>query len=262
MPMGDSRTSARDQVGPGLPALPPGIEWRVSEGFQPYEPTVAAMEARVAKIRAGTAPELIWLLEHPPLYTAGTSTQGEDLASAQGLPVFRTGRGGQLTYHGPGQRVVYVLLDLDRWGRDIRRHVERLEHWMTTALRFFEIEAQTRRERVGLWVDRRHDKGPGREDKIAAIGVRVRRWVTYHGMALNVEPDLAHFDGIVPCGIDDHRFGVTSMVDLGHTVSMAEVDNAIRSAFPTAFFRSGCTLPDGRHDRTGSDRPSDREPAA
>lgn len=203
------------------------VEWRISASPEPYEAAVAAMEARVAAIREGSAPEQVWLLEHPPLYTAGTSADLADLRAPGRFPVHTTGRGGQMTYHGPGQRVAYVMLDLDRRGRDIRRHVDRLEAWVMAALGEFGIEAGPRPGRVGLWVDRR-DKGPGHEDKIAAIGVRVRRWVTYHGIALNVEPDLGHFEGIVPCGIDDPRYGVTSMVDLGHPVTLDEVDMALR----------------------------------
>jgi lipoyl(octanoyl) transferase len=210
-------------------------EWRVSAAPVGYAEAVAAMEQRVGAIRAGTAPELVWLLEHPPLYTAGTSADPGDLRAAGGLPVHRTGRGGQFTYHGPGQRVAYVLLDLDRRGRDLRAHVAGLEAWITLTLARFGVEGLTRPDRVGIWVDRRADKGPGHEDKIAAIGVRVRRWVTYHGVALNVDPDLRHFDGIVPCGIDDPRYGVTSLHDLGHQITMDAVDSALREVFPRAF---------------------------
>ena len=209
-------------------------EWRLSPAPVPYEAAVAEMEARVAAIRQGSAPELIWLLEHPPLYTAGTSADLADLRAPGRFPVHQTGRGGQFTYHGPGQRVAYVLLDLDRRGRDLRAHVDGLEAWMTLTLARLGVEAATRDGRVGLWVDR-PDKGAGHEDKIAAIGVRVRRWVTYHGVALNVAPDLGHFDGIVPCGIDDPKLGVTSLADLGRPSTMAEVDAVLRETFPLAF---------------------------
>ena len=210
-------------------------EWRVAADPVGYDDAVAEMEDRVAAIRAGAAPELVWLLEHPPLYTAGTSADLADLRTPGALPVHRTGRGGQLTYHGPGQRVAYVLLDLERRGRDLRAHVAGLEAWMTLTLARFGVDGLARAGRVGIWVERGGDKGPGHEDKIAAIGVRVRRWVTYHGVALNVAPDLAHFDGIVPCGIDDPKLGVTSLHDLGRAVAMADVDAALREAFALAF---------------------------
>ncbi len=209
-------------------------EWRVAERVVPYPEAVAAMEARVAAIRAGQAPELVWLLEHPPLYTAGTSARAADLLDAGGFPVYRTGRGGQFTYHGPGQRVAYVMLDLRRRGPDLRRSVRDLEDWVIRALARFNVVGERRDGRVGIWVERARHGGPaGREDKIAAIGVRVRQWVTYHGIALNVEPDLSHFSGIVPCGIADH--GVTSLVDLGLPVTMADADVALRQAFEEIF---------------------------
>ena len=189
------------------------------------------MEARVAAIRADTAPELVWLLEHPPLYTAGTSADPADLLTADRFPVYTAGRGGQYTYHGPGQRVGYVMLDLIPRGKDVRCHVHLLEDWLIRTLDAFGVRAERRPGRVGLWVPR----GGGREDKIAAIGVRVRRWVTFHGVALNVDPDLEHFSGIVPCGIRAH--GVTSLWDLGHAVSMAEVDMALRESFEAVFGR-------------------------
>jgi len=206
-----------------------GLEWRIDDRPVDYLAAVAAMEARVAAIRAGTAPELIWLLEHPPLYTAGTSAKDSDLLEPERFPVYRSGRGGQFTYHGPGQRVAYVMLDLKRRGSDVRRFVRDLEHWLIATLARFNVSGERREGRVGIWVDR----GAGREDKIAAIGVRVRRWVSYHGVALNVEPDLSHFDGIVPCGIQGH--GVTSLVDLGLPVAMADADMALRAAFEEVF---------------------------
>ncbi len=224
-----------------------GVEWRISDGLVPYEEAVAEMEARIAAIRAGTAPELVWLLEHPPLYTAGTSARAEDLLDPARLPVHRTGRGGQYTYHGPGQRIAYVMLDLERWGRDVRCHVWRLEEWVIATLARFNVKGERRDGRVGVWI-----AGPdGREDKIAAIGVRVRRWVTYHGLALNVDPDLDHYRGIVPCGIDPAAsgHGVTSLARLGITASMAEVDIALRACFDKAF---GEVL--GYPARAGTDR--------
>jgi lipoyl(octanoyl) transferase len=208
-------------------------EWRVSRGHVPYPAAVAAMEARVAAIRAGAAPELVWLVEHPPLYTAGTGARDGDLLEPAALPVFRTGRGGQFTYHGPGQRVVYLMLDLRRRAPDVRAYVEALERWLVTALAAFNVTAAARpAPRIGVWVSR-PEKGNGAEDKIAAIGVRVRGWVTYHGISLNVEPDLGHYDGIVPCGIRDG--GVTSLVDLGRPVTMADADAALLAAFPAVF---------------------------
>ncbi|MFN5618190.1 MAG: lipoyl(octanoyl) transferase LipB [Brevundimonas sp.] len=207
------------------------VEWRVSPGLTPYDDAVAAMEARVAAVAAGEAEELVWLLEHPPLYTAGISARDEDLLDRR-FPVHATGRGGQFTYHGPGQRVAYVMLDLDKRGRDVRGFVRGLERWLISALGTFGVPADVREGRVGVWVER---KGPGwsREDKIAAIGVKVRRWVSFHGVSLNVEPDLTHFDGIVPCGIREH--GVTSLVDLGVPATMDEADAALKSAFQEVF---------------------------
>jgi lipoyl(octanoyl) transferase len=207
------------------------IGWAVSAGRTPYAGAVAAMEARVAAIVAGEAGELVWLVEHDPLYTGGVSAKAEDLLSPT-LPVHRTGRGGQFTYHGPGQRVAYVMLDLRERGRDVGRFVHDLERWIVTALARFNVEGQVRPGRVGVWVER---KGPGfvREDKIAAIGVKIRRWVSFHGISLNVEPDLSHYAGIVPCGIRDA--GVTSLVDLGHPVAMDGADYALRSSFELVF---------------------------
>ena len=212
-------------------------EWRIFEGLQPYAATLAAMEARVAAISAGRVPEAIWLLEHPPLYTAGTSARPADLIDSQRFPVHVAGRGGQYTYHGPGQRVVYVMLDLNRHGRDIRHFVDALEDWVIAALAAFNVTGLRRPGRVGVWVER-PDKpalpdGTMRDDKIAAIGVKLRRWVSFHGLAINVEPELAHYAGILPCGIRGH--GVTSLVDLGLPVGMADLDLALARRFPAAF---------------------------
>ncbi|MEN5083412.1 lipoyl(octanoyl) transferase LipB [Bosea sp. TWI1241] len=208
------------------------VEWAISDAPVGYEAAVAEMEARAALIADGQAAERVWLLEHPPLYTAGTSARAEDLLTPERFPVHRTGRGGQFTYHGPGQRVVYVMLDLRRRQPDLRRFVAALESWLIGTLEAFGVRGERREDRVGVWV-RRPEKGPEREDKIAAIGIRVRRWVSFHGIALNVEPELAHFDGIVPCGVSEH--GVTSLVDLGHPVSMVEVDLALQERFEAVF---------------------------
>jgi lipoyl(octanoyl) transferase len=207
----------------------PAVEWRISAGLVDYPAAVAAMEARAAAIRAGQAPELCWLLEHPPLYTAGTSAREQDLLTPDRLPVYRTGRGGQHTYHGPGQRVAYVMLDLQRRGPDLRAYIWRLEEWLIRTLACFGVPGLRRSGRVGVWVV----KPGGAEAKIAALGVRVRHWVTYHGVALNLDPDLAHFRGIVPCGISG--FGVTSLADLGLTTSMAELDAALQATFEQVF---------------------------
>ncbi|WP_183255839.1 lipoyl(octanoyl) transferase LipB [Brevundimonas basaltis] len=208
------------------------VEWAVSPGLVDYPLAVEAMEARAAAIATGEAGELVWLLEHPPLYTAGVSSRDDDLLDAGRFPVHRTGRGGQFTYHGPGQRVAYVMLDLNRRGRDVRAFVRGLEQWIIGALGEFGVPADVREGRVGVWVER---KGPGwsREDKVAAIGVKVRKWVSFHGVSLNVEPDLGHFTGIVPCGIDEH--GVTSLVDLGVPATMDEADEALRASFHRVF---------------------------
>jgi lipoyl(octanoyl) transferase len=208
------------------------VEWAISDAPVGYEAAVAEMEARAALIADGQAAERVWLLEHPPLYTAGTSARAEDLLTPERFPVHRTGRGGQFTYHGPGQRVAYVMLDLRRRQPDLRRFVAALESWLIGTLEAFGVRGERRDDRVGVWV-RRPEKGPEREDKIAAIGIRVRRWVSFHGIALNVEPELAHFDGIVPCGVSEH--GVTSLVDLGHPVSMVEVDLALQERFEAVF---------------------------
>ena len=193
------------------------------------------MERRVAEIRAGTASELVWLLEHPPLYTGGTSAKPEDLFNPEGFPVYRSSRGGQFTYHGPGQRVAYAMLDLDQRGKDIRAFIRGLEAWLIEGLDAFNIKGERRDDRVGVWVDRTEPGGPLREDKIAAIGVRVRRWVSFHGVSFNVEPDLSHFGGITPCGISAPGLGVTSLVDLGLPVTMDDADAALKAAFERIF---------------------------
>lgn len=207
-------------------------DWRIEDALVEYPRALATMEERVRAIREENAPELVWFLEHPPLYTAGTSAQSEDLLTPDRFPVYDTGRGGQYTYHGPGQRVGYLMLDLKRRTPDVRCYVHAVEDWIIRALDRFNIKGERRDDRVGIWVVR---KAPGiaREDKIAAIGVRVRRWVTFHGFALNVEPDLSHFGGIVPCGISQH--GVTSLWDLGVHVSMEEVDSALIATYPEVF---------------------------
>jgi lipoyl(octanoyl) transferase len=208
------------------------VEWLISDAPVPYPEALAAMKARAAAIAEGTASEAIWLLEHPPLYTAGTSAERKDLLEPERFPVYDAGRGGEYTYHGPGQRVAYVMLDLRARGRDVRCLVKGLEGWLIDTLSAFNIDGERREGRIGVWV-RRPDKGFNREDKIAAIGVRVSRWVTFHGIALNVSPDLSHFGGIVPCGISDQ--GVTSFEDLGQLVSMPEVDSVLRAAFEHRF---------------------------
>jgi lipoyl(octanoyl) transferase len=209
------------------------VEWRIAPAPVAYADAVATMEARAAAIAAGEAGELVWLIEHPPLYTAGTSARDADLLAPR-FPVFATGRGGQYTYHGPGQRIAYVMLDLRGRGGDVRRFVADLEEWLIRTLAAHNITGERREDRVGVWV-RRPDKGDGREDKIAAIGIRVRRWVSFHGISLNVAPDLGHFDGIVPCGVADRRYGVTSLSDLGRTATMADTDAALRHAFEDVF---------------------------
>ncbi|MCF8475924.1 MAG: lipoyl(octanoyl) transferase LipB [Pseudolabrys sp.] len=220
-------------LGMPAPAGSAGVEWRVSDAPVAYESAVAAMETRVAEIAAGAAPELVWLLEHPPLYTAGTSASRTDLLDAR-FPVFDSGRGGQMTYHGPGQRVGYVMLDLRKRGPDLRRFVASLEEWIIRTLSASNVRGERREDRIGVWV-RRPDKGEGFEDKIAALGIRVKQWVTLHGIAINVEPDLTHFSGIVPCGVSVARYGVTSLADLGIPISMPEVDMALRRAFEDLF---------------------------
>jgi lipoyl(octanoyl) transferase len=216
---------------PPEPGSPP-VEWVVAEGLTGYEDAVTEMEARAASIADGLALERVWLVEHPPLYTAGTSARDADLVSPGRFPVHQAGRGGQYTYHGPGQRVAYVMLDLKRREPDLRRFVAALEAWLIGTLDAMNVRGERREDRVGVWV-RRPEKAPGAEDKIAAIGIRVRRWVSFHGVSLNVEPDLSHFDGIVPCGVSDQ--GVTSLVDLGLPVTMAEVDALLRAEFERIF---------------------------
>ncbi|MDK3075732.1 lipoyl(octanoyl) transferase LipB [Sedimentitalea sp. JM2-8] len=213
------------------------VDWITSDGLTDYNSALAFMEDRAAAIAAGTAPECVWLLEHPPLYTAGTSARLQDLTDPDRFPVHQTRRGGQYTYHGPGQRVVYVMLDVGRRGHDVRRFVQQLETWVIAALSEFNVTGHIRDGRVGVWVQR-DDKpltanGAKTEDKIAAIGIRLRKWVSFHGISINVEPDLEHFSGIVPCGITEH--GVTSLVDLGLPVTMQDVDVALRRSFATVF---------------------------
>ena len=209
------------------------VGWAVSPGRVGYPQAVEAMKARAAAIAAGEAGELVWLLEHPPLYTAGVSARPGDLLDPDLLPVFQTSRGGQFTYHGPGQRVAYAMLDLTRRGRDVRCFVRGLERWIIEALARFDVEGEVRPGRVGVWVERRRPGAEPREDKIAAIGVRVSRWTSFHGISLNVDPDLSHYAGIVPCGIAGH--GITSLLDLGCTASMDEVDAALRASFEGVF---------------------------
>ena len=212
------------------------VEWRVSDGLTDYAEALAWMEARADAIAAGDADECVWLLEHPPLYTAGTSADDADLVAPDRFPVHRTGRGGQFTYHGPGQRVAYVMLDLKRRRQDVRAYVTALEAWLIATLDRFNVRGERREDRVGVWVRRpERPAPPGQvaEDKVAAIGIRLRRWVSFHGIALNVEPDLSHYDGIVPCGVTLH--GVTSLVDLGLPVTMDDADLALRAAFQEVF---------------------------
>lgn len=213
------------------------MEWIVSDELVDYPEALATMEMRVQNILDGTADECVWLLEHPPIYTAGTSAKAVDLVAPDRFPVFETRRGGQYTYHGPGQRVAYAMLDLNKRGRDVRNYVQMLEDWVTRTLADFNIKGEVREGRVGVWVVRpdqpANADGTLREDKIAAIGVRIRRWIAFHGISINVEPDLEHFSGIVPCGISDH--GVTSLVDLGHPVTMADLDVALKKNFFEVF---------------------------
>ncbi|MGQ0742679.1 MAG: lipoyl(octanoyl) transferase LipB [Alphaproteobacteria bacterium] len=212
-------------------APPLAVKWSTAESLVPYPDAVAQMEAWVDEIARGRGPERVWLLEHPPLYTAGTSAKPGDLLDAR-FPVFKSGRGGEYTYHGPGQRVAYVMLDLKRRKPDVRVFVRNLEEWIIRALAQFGVKGERRPGRIGIWVDR----GQGREDKIAAIGVRVRHWVTFHGIAVNVNPDLTHFAGIVPCGVrDEGKFGVTSLADLGACATMADLDSALRNSFGEIF---------------------------
>ena len=232
---GEQVVNARNALAVGLES-PPGsapVEWRVADSPVAYEAAVAIMQARAAAIATGRDSELVWLLEHPPLYTSGTSAKPEELIEAR-FPIFESGRGGQMTYHGPGQRVAYVMLDLKRRGPDVRRFVASLEEWIIRTLAALNVRGERREDRIGVWV-RRPEKGEGYEDKIAAIGIRVSQWVTLHGMSLNVDPDLSHFSGIVPCGVNEQRYGVTSLTDLGLTVSMPEVDIVLRREFEALF---------------------------
>jgi len=232
---GYQTVNARGALALGLlpsAALEPA-EWAVSDRPVPYAEALARMEARVAGIAAGEAAELVWLVEHPPLYTAGTSAKPEQLIEAR-FPVFSAGRGGQFTYHGPGQRVAYAMLDLKRRAPDLRRYVATLEEWIIRTLAAFGVAGERREDRIGVWVTR-PDKGEGREDKIAAIGIRVRHWISLHGIALNVAPDLGHFAGIVPCGVADAAYGVTSLHDLGVAASLADVDAVLRREFAPLF---------------------------
>jgi len=228
----------RQDIATGFRPIAPGkpVEWRVEPGLTPYPEALAMMEARAEAIRNDGAAEMVWLVEHPPLYTAGTSAQPADLVDAARFPVFNAGRGGEYTYHGPGQRVAYVMLDLKRRREDVRAFVASLEEWIIRTLAKFNVRGERREDRVGVWVvrpDKPARRGQPVEDKIAAIGIRLRKWVSFHGIAINVEPDLSHFSGIVPCGIPDH--GVTSLVDLGLPVTMADLDIAMKQAFEEVF---------------------------
>jgi lipoyl(octanoyl) transferase len=231
--------SRRDELAPAF--LPqdgsPPVEWQVAQGLTDYDFALAFMEDRVARIRDGSATELIWLIEHPPLYTAGTSAKQTDLLAADRFPVHATGRGGEYTYHGPGQRVAYVMLDLKRRREDIRAFVTALEQWIISTLASFNVKGERREDRVGVWVSRPDrpalPDGSPAEDKIAAIGIRLRKWVSFHGISINVEPELSHFDGIIPCGVRGH--GVTSLVDLGLPVEMHDLDRALFDSFEDVF---------------------------
>ena len=226
---------------------PGAVEWHISDGPIEYDAALAAMNARAAAIADGSRAELVWLLEHPPLYTAGTSARQSELIEAR-FPVHAAGRGGQLTYHGPGQRIAYVMLDLRRRGPDVRRFVAALEEWIIRTLSRFDVTGERRAGRIGVWVCR-PEKGAGCEDKIAAIGVRIKRWVTLHGIALNVVCDLSHYAGIVPCGVREPRYGVTSLADLGVHASMREVDDALRLEFDAVFASSATGVGTGDHFR-------------
>ncbi len=234
-------------LGP-LPGSAPA-EWRVTDSTVAYDAAVTIMQDRAAAIAAGREAELVWLLKHPPLYTAGTSAKPAELIEAR-FPVFESGRGGQMTYHGPGQRVAYVMLDLKRRGPDVRRFVATLEEWIIRTLASFDVRGERREDRIGVWV-RRPEKGEGYEDKIAAIGIRVSQWVTLHGMALNVEPNLSHFSGIVPCGVSEQCYGVTSLADLGLPVTMPEVDMVLRREFETLFGATDYTVLSTENNSSG-----------
>ncbi len=246
--------TARDQIttsflpGPGSPP----VEWRIEPGLVPYPRALALMEARATAIRDGTASEMVWLVEHPPLYTAGTSARPGDLIDPDRFPVFDAGRGGEYTYHGPGQRVAYVMLDLKRRREDVRAFVAALEEWIIRTLASFSVKGERREDRVGVWVVRpdrpRLPDGSPAEDKIAAIGIRLRRWVSFHGIAINVEPDLSHFGGIVPCGVSNR--GVTSLGDLGLPVKLADFDVALKTAFEDVFGRAESDLVSNRRTRS------------
>lgn len=227
--------NARESLDFGLKSGSGGqpVEWRISEGLVPYETALAEMDARAAAIADGQQPELVWLLEHPPLYTAGTSARPAEIVEAR-FPVYEAGRGGQMTYHGPGQRVVYLMLDLKQRRPDLRAYVATLEEWIIRTLASFNVRGERREDRVGVWV-RRPELAAAREDKIAAIGIRVKRWVSLHGIAINVEPNLSHFSGIVPCGVREQNYGVTSLVDLGLPVTMSDVDIALKKEFEPLF---------------------------
>ena len=234
--------NVRDTLDFGLKTGPAAIpaEWRISEGLTPYETALPEMEARALAIAEGQAPELVWLLEHPPLYTAGTSASPAEVIDAR-FPVYEAGRGGQMTYHGPGQRVVYLMLDLKRRRPDVRAYVATLEEWIIRTLAAFNVRGERREDRVGVWV-RRPERGPAREDKIAAIGIRLKRWVSLHGIAINVDPDLSHFSGIVPCGVREQDYGVTSLVDLGLPVTMSDVDVALKTEFEGLFGNAASSI--------------------
>ncbi len=233
---GMSLTPSQDRLAlkplPAASGLRP--EWRIASGLVDYEEAVAFMEAHAAAIAAGEARELVWLVEHPPLFTAGTSATMEDLAGADRFPLYKTGRGGRLTYHGPGQRVVYPMLNLKARGTDVRRYVLTLEEWIIQTLAHFGVKGEQRADRVGVWV-RRPDRGEGFEDKIAALGIRMKRWVTMHGIAINVAPELSHFSGVLACGIREQRYGVTSLAELGVKATMADVDAALKATFEQLF---------------------------
>jgi lipoyl(octanoyl) transferase len=252
--------NTRDNLKIGLPSAAgaPPVEWSVN-GVVGYDDALEIMSERAAAIARNEAAELVWLLEHPPLYTAGTSARPQDLVEPR-FPVHVAGRGGQFTYHGPGQRVGYVMLDLSRRGPDIRRYVATIEEWIIRTLAAFDVRGERRDDRIGVWV-RRPDKGEGCEDKIAALGIRVRQWVTMHGFSLNVAPDLSHFSGIVPCGVADHRYGVTSLAALGRSPAMPEVDRVLRAEFETLFGATADAQELGSTEKSSPGRRSARSTA-